>query len=106
MFGNEELDVCKEFEASQKLLYVGSQLFCKFAKDANDLSLLLSLQFSDVIVGFHYFCRLDEDCFACSAFIVNDAFNASFQSRNNRNHQSSISHGWRYIFLNKPFCLS
>ena len=106
VFRDKELDVGKELEASQQFLDVGTKLLRELAKDANEFPLLFGLQLANAIVGFHHFRRLDEDRLACRTLVVNDAFNATFQGRSDRNHKSPISHSRRHVFLDQTLCLS
>ena len=106
VFRDEELDVGKELEASQQLLYVGTKLLRKLAKNANHFPLLLGLQFANAVVGFHHFRRLYKDRLARRTLVVNDAFDAAFQGRSDRNHESAVAHGRSNIFLHQTLCLS
>ena len=78
MFGDEEFDVCKEFEASQQLLQVRTKLLCELPQDTNDFSLLVGLQLTNAVVGLHHLSRLYEDRFTRSTFVVNDTLNSPF----------------------------
>ena len=105
VLGKEELDVGKKLEASQQFLQVRSQLLCKLAKDAYDLSPLVGLQFADTVVGLHYFCRLDEDSLARSTLVVDDAFDASLQGWGNRDDETAVAHGRCHVLFHQSLGL-
>ena len=105
MFGNEELYVGKEFESSQQFLEVWPYLFREFAKDAYEFSAFFGFEFSNSVVGFYNFCWFDEDGFACCAFVVDNAFDASLHGWDDGDDESAVAHGWCYVFFYQAFCL-
>ena len=69
-----------------------TQLVAEHRQDADNLPALGSLQFAHLIVGLHYFGRLDEYRLARCRLVVNDTVDFAFQSWCHRNHQSAVAH--------------
>ena len=110
LFGKQGFSTYKVYFGQEfvRQQYVGdgwTQLVGKVRQDADDLPAFVSFQFADAVVGFYYLGRLDEDGLSAGGLVVHDAFNLSFQCRGNGNHQSTIAHSGRYVFVYYAFGL-
>ena len=87
----DEVYLCQKVVRVQHLLHVGAQLVAEYRQDADNLSALLSLQFTNLVVSFYHLGRFYEYCLARCRLVVHDTLDASFQSWRHGNHQSTVA---------------
>src|SRR5574344_1924358 len=105
-FGIDEIHDTKEVERIKDFSHVWSHMIGDRDEDSYYLLTLFSLQFSDFIIGLNNLSWFYEYGSTSSTFIMNNTIDASFQSRSNRYHKSTITHRWSDILINNAISLS
>ena len=104
-FCTDKVDFGQEFIGLQDGRNLRTHRSREFGQDADDFAAFFSFQFTDAVVGFHYFGRFDEHGLTRSRFVVYNPLDFSFQPRSHWNHQSSVTHGRCHILVHIPFGL-
>ena len=103
--GTDKVDFCQKFIRLQNGWNLRTDGSRELREDTDNLPTFFAFQFTDAVVGFHHFGRLDEDRLTRGRFIVYDTFYLALQTRSNGNHQTSVAHGRSHILVHIAFGL-
>ena len=72
-FRTDEVDFGQKFLGLEDSRNLRTHRSREFGQDTDDLSAFFTFQFTDAVVGFHHFGRLNKYCLSCGRFIVHNA---------------------------------